>query len=103
MNISLPDALKAFIDQQIATGRCQSPSAYIEELIRDDAKRQAEALLLQRVDAGEPLPIDAHFDARIEALLQEAEDSGEPEEMTKDDWEHIRREGFAFLQKRQSA
>ena len=42
MNISLPDSLQAFIDQQIATGRCQGPSAYVEALIREDAKRQAE-------------------------------------------------------------
>jgi len=101
MNISLPDSLQAFIDQQIATGRCQSPSAYVEELIREDAKRQAEALLLQRVNAGAPLPVDEHFDVRIAALLQEAEDSGEPEGMTLEEWDSIEREAMALLQKRQ--
>jgi len=34
MNISLPDSLKTLIDQQLTTGRYQSPSAYVEELIR---------------------------------------------------------------------
>jgi antitoxin ParD1/3/4 len=103
MHISLPDSLKTFIDQQMATGRYQSPSAYVEALIRAEEKRQAEALLFQGVNAGEPLPVDEHFDARVEALLQEAEDSGEPEEMTKEDWERIRREGLALFHKRQSA
>jgi len=103
MNISLPDSLKTLIDQQLTTGRYQSPSAYVEELIREDAKRQAETVLLQQVNAGEPLPVDEHFDARVEALLQEAEDSGAPEEMTKEDWKSIRREGLALFHKRQAA
>jgi antitoxin ParD1/3/4 len=103
MHISLPDALKPFIDQQMATGRYASPSAYIEALIRNDERHQAETRLLEQVKAGEPLPVDEHFDARLEALLQEAEDSGVPEEMTKEDWERIRQEGLALYHKRHSA
>jgi|SRR5215471_3669680 len=103
MHISLPDSLKPFIDQQMATGRYASPSAYIEALIRHEERHQAETRLLEQVKAGEPLPVDEHFDARLEALLQEAEDSGAPEEMTKEDWERIRQEGLALYHKRQSA
>jgi len=102
MHISLPDSLKPFIDQQMATGRYASPSAYVEALIREEEKRQTETRLLERVNAGEPLPVDEQFEARLEALLQEAEDSGAPEEMTKEDWERIRQEGLALYHKRQS-
>lgn len=36
MNISLPDALKAFVDDQMASRRCGSTSQYVRELIRRD-------------------------------------------------------------------
>ena len=95
MNISLSDSLKGFIETQIQSGRYESPSAYVETLIREDAKRQREA--------GEALPVDTHFDARVEALLQEAEESGEPQEVTPEDWDSIEREAMTILKTRQSA
>jgi antitoxin ParD1/3/4 len=95
MNISLPDSLKAFIEKQVQSGRYPSPSAYVETLIREDEQRQGEA--------GQPLPVDTHFDARIAALLQEAEDSGEPEEVTPEAWEGIEREAMTILKARKSA
>ena len=65
MNISLPDALKAFVDDQIAKGGYSSASEYIRELIRN-AQRQAaqqrlEAALLEGLESGEPLPVTAEF------------------------------------------
>ena len=95
MNISLPDSLKAFIEKQVQSGRYQSPSAYVETLIREDAQRQGKA--------GEALPVDSHFEERIAALLQEAEDSGEPEEVTPEVWEDIDREAMTILIARKSA
>jgi antitoxin ParD1/3/4 len=95
MNISLPDSLKAFIEKQVQSGRYQSPSAYVETLIREDEQRQGEA--------GQALPVDTHFDERIIALLQQAEDSGEPEEVTPKDWEGIEQEAMTILKTRQSA
>jgi antitoxin ParD1/3/4 len=89
MNISLPDSLKAFIEKQVRSGRYESPSSYVETLIREDEKRHGEA--------GEALPVDEHFDERLEALLQEAEDSGEPQEMTPEAWEGIDQEAMAIL------
>jgi antitoxin ParD1/3/4 len=51
MNISLPDQLKDFVDEQVGSGRYSTVSEYIRELIRDDEKRKAreklEALLLE--------------------------------------------------------
>jgi hypothetical protein len=42
-------------------------------------------------------------DRGITELLQEAEDSGDYNEMTAQDWEDIEREGFALLKARKSA
>ena len=51
MNISLPGALKAFVESEIANGRYRSASEYVRELIRADEKRKAretlETLLLE--------------------------------------------------------
>jgi antitoxin ParD1/3/4 len=45
MNISLPEPLKQFVDEQIAEGRYSSASEYVRELIRADEKRKAEERL----------------------------------------------------------
>ena len=45
MNISLPDPLKQFVDEQIAGGRYSNASEYVRELIRADEKRKAEEQL----------------------------------------------------------
>ena len=83
MNISLPSPLKAFVDQQVAGGTYSSTSEYVRELLRQAQKRQAEE--------------------RLEQLLLEGLDSGEPVEMTKQDWEDIRNEALARIKQRQSA
>jgi antitoxin ParD1/3/4 len=47
MNISLPETLKAFVDQQIDTRGFGTSSEYVRELIRKDQGRQnLRALLL---------------------------------------------------------
>jgi len=72
MNISLPDPLKAFVEAQINEGGYSSASEYVCALIRADQQRQAEE--------------------RLEALLLEGLNSGEPSAMTAADWQEIRRE-----------
>lgn len=48
MNISLPDSLKEFVDQQVATSGYGTSSEYVRELIRRDQDRlQLRALLLE--------------------------------------------------------
>lgn len=39
MNISLPDALKAFVDKQVSHGGYGTSSEYVRELIRKDQGR----------------------------------------------------------------
>ena len=80
MNISLPENLKHFIDGQVAAGGYSSASEYVRSLVREAQQRQAQA--------------------RLEALLLEALDSGEATVMTAGDWDAIRREALARVRAR---
>ena len=65
MNISLPEALKAFVDEQVASGGYGTSSEYIRELIRRDQDRQQLRRPLIAGASSEPAaPADAvYFDA----------------------------------------
>lgn len=82
MNISLPDQLKDFVDHQVGSGRYSSVSEYVRELIREDEKRKAQE--------------------RLETFLIEGIQSGEPTEMTREDWSEIRREALKQLEVRKT-
>ena len=82
MNISLPDQLKEFVDEQVGSGKYSSASEYVRELIRDDERRKAQE--------------------KLEALLIEGLESGKPSEMTRKDWAEIRREALKQLESRKS-
>lgn len=48
MNISLPDALREFVDEQVAARGYSTSSEYVRELIRKDQERQhLRGLLLE--------------------------------------------------------
>lgn len=80
MNISLPEGLKAFIDERVKAGGYSSVSEYVRGLVREDQKRQAQE--------------------RLEGLLREATASGPGRELSKADWETLRREFSSRLAKR---
>ena len=40
LNISLPEALKTYVEGQVASGDWGTPSEYIRELIRQDKERR---------------------------------------------------------------
>lgn len=65
MNISLPDALKSFVDEQVAGRGYGSSSEYVRELIRKDQDRQnLRGLLLEGASSPPTAPVDdAYFDA----------------------------------------
>ena len=44
LNISLPEALKAYVEGQVASGDWGTPSEYIRELIRQDKERRLTTL-----------------------------------------------------------
>jgi antitoxin ParD1/3/4 len=82
MNISLPDQLKEFVDNQVGSGRYSTVSDYVRDLIRDDEKRAAQE--------------------KLEALLVEGIQSGEPTEMTRQDWDEIRAQALKQFESRRS-
>ncbi|MEP6791915.1 MAG: type II toxin-antitoxin system ParD family antitoxin [Ramlibacter sp.] len=57
MNISLPDSLKSFVDEQVTERGYGTSSEYVRELIRaDQDRRQLRGLLLEGANSavGEP-------------------------------------------------
>jgi antitoxin ParD1/3/4 len=59
MNISLPDSLKSFVDEQVAAGGYGSSSEYVRELIRNEKDRQR---LRELVLEGMASPVEGQFD-----------------------------------------
>jgi antitoxin ParD1/3/4 len=53
MNISLPDPMKSWVEDQAKTGRYANSSDYVRDLIRRDrARSEAIAEIQEAVDAG---------------------------------------------------
>lgn len=65
MNISLPDSLKSFVDEQVANRGYGTSSEYLRELIRRDQDRtRLRALLLEGAASPAGAQADAaYFDA----------------------------------------
>ena len=70
LNISLPESMRAWIDEQIAKGGYGTASEFVRQLIREAQKREAEA--------------------RLEALLLEGLESGPPIEVTPEYFRNLR-------------
>lgn len=83
MNISVPESMKEFIEDEVSSGGYGTASEYVRELVRD-AKKQKE-------------------EERIEKLLLEAVESGPASPMTKKDWEAIKQRGLERIQKKKAA
>jgi antitoxin ParD1/3/4 len=71
LNISLPQSLKDFVESQVRQHGYSTPSEYVRELLRQDQKRRAED--------------------RLEAMLLDGLQSGDPIEITPDYWEAKRK------------
>ncbi|MBI4998434.1 MAG: type II toxin-antitoxin system ParD family antitoxin [Rhodocyclales bacterium] len=65
MNISLPESLKSFVDEQVSSGSYGTSSEYLRELIRKDQDRaRLRKLLLAGAESAPTGPADgAYFDA----------------------------------------
>jgi antitoxin ParD1/3/4 len=83
MNISLPDTMRDYIEEQVAQGGYSSVSEYFRELVRQDQKLRANE--------------------RLQTMLLEGLNSGNATEMTAQDWEDIRQAVREKTNKRQSA
>ncbi|KRA66956.1 CopG family transcriptional regulator [Caulobacter sp. Root656] len=49
MNVSLPDAMKDWVESRARTGRYSNASDYVRDLIRRDQERAAKIVALQRL------------------------------------------------------
>ena len=67
MNVSLPDKMKAWEEEQVQTGRYGNSSDYVRDLVRRDQERAAkkaefERLVQEGIDSGiSPLTPDEVF------------------------------------------
>jgi antitoxin ParD1/3/4 len=75
MNISLPDSLKAFVEEQVAEKGYGTSSEYVRELIRQDQYRQhLRNLLLEGAQSPASGPADAaYFDAQRDRIRRHAD------------------------------
>src|SRR5438309_3157865 len=65
MNISLPQALKAFIDERVRTGDYGTSSEYLRELIRrDQSRRRLHELILEGLQSPPVATADSKYWAK---------------------------------------
>ncbi|MDF2074479.1 type II toxin-antitoxin system ParD family antitoxin [Pseudomonas mendocina] len=74
MNISLPDALKSFVDEQVNQRGYGTSSEYVRELIRKDQDRQhLRGLLLAGAASAPAAPVDADYFESLRARVRNAQ------------------------------
>jgi len=72
MNVSLPQALKSFVDEQVNARGYGTSSEYVRELIRKDQDRQRLRGLLLAGAASAPVePADAAFFQRLRLRIRQ--------------------------------
>ncbi len=72
MNVSLPQALKSFVDEQVNSRGYGTSSEYVRELIRKDQDRQRlRALLLAGAASAPAEPADAAFFERLRLRVRQ--------------------------------
>jgi antitoxin ParD1/3/4 len=73
MNISLPDSMKAFVDERVKARGYGSHSEYLRDLVRKDeleaAKDRLRALVAEGLDSAPGRPWD-EFKAELQARAQ---------------------------------
>lgn len=80
LTITLPESMKEFIERETAEGHFATPSEYVRDLVEEALDRKNEE--------------------RLEKLLLESLDSGEPIKVTPEYWEKKRAELTAKYGKR---
>lgn len=71
MNISLPDNLKTFVDQQVSERGYGTSSEYVRELIRRDRDReQLRGLIMEGASSPPTEPIDDRYFENLRDRIQ---------------------------------
>jgi antitoxin ParD1/3/4 len=75
MNISLPESMKVYLEEQVVDGEYSSVSEYVRELVRDDQRRKAqgelEEFLVRAIHSGEPEDITMAMLEEMRQLIKE--------------------------------
>ena len=71
MNISLPDSLKSFVDEQVAQRGYGTSSEYVREMIRKDADiLRLRGMLLKGAASAPAAPVDAGYFSALRERVQ---------------------------------
>lgn len=75
MTISLPEQMREFVETEVSNGNYGSASELFRELVRERQKQKTqerlETLLLEGLESGEPIKVTQDYlDARRKALLE---------------------------------
>ena len=77
MNISLPDTLKSFVDEQVNQGSYGTSSEYVRELIRKDKDRlHLRSLLLAGAASAPVAPADPAYFEGLRDRVRKAAKNG---------------------------
>lgn len=79
MNISLPDTLKAFVDQRVADRGYGSHSEYVRDLVRKDEMEAAKDELRAKLADGLASPPGKPWQQLRDALMQRTQRAERPE------------------------
>ncbi|MDE0049440.1 MAG: type II toxin-antitoxin system ParD family antitoxin [Rhodospirillales bacterium] len=73
MNVSLPEALKDFVEDQVSARGYSTSSEYVRELIRRDRDRQRlRGLLLEGAASPQAATADADYFDKLRSRVREA-------------------------------
>lgn len=70
MNISLPDPMKKYVEEQVNAGGYSSASEYVRELVRADQKSRLEEMLMASLNSGDPIDITPEMLEQVRERLR---------------------------------
>jgi antitoxin ParD1/3/4 len=78
MTISLPEPMREFVETEVSSGNYGSASELFRELVRERQKRKAqerlETLLLEGLESGQPIEVTPEYlEVRRKALREKLE------------------------------
>ncbi len=79
LNLNLGEELQRFVNGQVEVGEFDGPSAYVVALISraKEGKEKLEELLIEGLDSGDPIPLDDKQWSRIRGEVTERLSDGQ--------------------------
>ncbi len=78
LNLNLSEELQQFVNTQAEAGQFDGAEAYVEALIEraKHGKEKLESLLIEGLDSGDPIPLDRDEWSRIRADVEQRLSNG---------------------------